>query len=222
MLSTMRKFFTGDFGLMTAVVLAVIAVNVGLNLWQRATINDLRDWQGGVLQSLAQAVDQRDGKGALLPVQAKDAAAHIAALGRLKVDTAAARDKARAADAENALSKERQAAEINRKAQNDYSARIEQARADAAAIRAAAAADADRLRQTGGEAGSDSGGGGTAPVPGLSAARFGVDEASGANRLPASACDPMTIDERLTATEQAIQLDELITVIEQQAEVHNP
>ena len=221
MLSTIRKLFTGEFGLMTAAVLAVIAVNVGLNFWQRATINDLRDWQDGVLQSLAQAADQRDGKGALLPVRAQDAQMHIAALAHLKIDTAAAREKARADDAENALSKERQAADINRKAQNDYFARIEQARADAAAIRAAAAADADSLRQTGSETGCDSGGIGTAPLPGLSGARSGVDEASGTNGLPAFACDPMNIDERLTATEQAIQLDELITAIEKLAEVHN-
>ena len=53
-------------------------------------------------------------------------------------------------------------------------------------------------------------------MPGLSAAAGGPAQASGEDRLPASAEE---LDWRLTATEQAIQLDELIKWIKAQAKV---
>jgi hypothetical protein len=48
-------------------------------------------------------------------------------------------------------------------------------------------------------------------VPGLSAAARGADEAAGQDRLPRS--------DELTATEQAIQLDELIKWVRSQAAI---
>lgn len=224
MLSFLRKMFTGEMGLVSAITLAVIVANVGVNIWQRSTINSLEDWRAGVLEELAQAVDQRGKSGDLLPVKAKDARAHIAALGRFRADTRAAQAQARADDAEHILSVTRQDAAITRKAGEDYDARIAQARADADALRARLADADERLRNAARAAGNGEGGGRAPPVSGLSAARPEADEAAGANGLPAPACDPliagsMTIGERQLATEQAIQLDELITSIENFAKV---
>lgn len=222
MLSLFRKLFTGEMGIVSALTLAVIVANVGLNIWQRWTINDLREWQSGVLEEVAQAVDQRGRNGALLSVSIKDARTHIAALGRFRTDTIAARSKARADDAEHTLTVERQDAAINRKAGDDYDARIAQARADADALRARLAVANQRLRDAARPSGDGERGGGNAPVPGLSDARPAPDEAAGTDRLPEAVAAPMTsmsIDERELATRQAIQLDELITAIENFAEV---
>ncbi len=208
MLSLLRKLTAADIG--RVIVAVLIVANACFCLFQRETINDLRRWQASIVTATAQAVDQRDSKGALLPVRAKDVAAHIATLGRLKIDLAAAREKARADDAAHALASERQASSINRKGQDDYLDRVNQARATAAALRAA---DAGGVQQAGGATSADPGGSRSAPVSGLSVARPAADEAAGANGLPLT-CEPMTIDERLLATEQAIQLDELIGVIE--------
>jgi hypothetical protein len=111
----------------------------------------------------------------------------------------AAAERARAADQANA---DRVAAEqraINERTANDYEARL-----------AAARAAAERLRLQS-QTAADSGDGGRAPVPGLSAAALSAPRAAGQDRLPQS--------DRLTATEQAIQLDELIEWVRAQAGV---
>lgn len=217
MLSMLRKLFTGEMGVVSSLVMIVILANIGVNIWQRGTIRDLRDWQTGVLEELARAVDQRDGKGRLLPVRAQDARAHIAHLGRFRIDVRTAQDQARADDAEHALASERAAATINRKAADDHLSQLADIRAEADRLRAALAAypaaDAGRLRPDG-PAGNGHGGGGGPSMPGLAPARSGADAAPGAQGLPASACTPMSIDERQLATEQATQLDNLIGAIE--------
>lgn len=86
---------------------------------------------------------------------------------------------------------------------------------------AGARADAERLRvereraRAGAGAGSSSGG---EPVSGISDASAGSDGTTTDHRLPAADVD---IEWRLVATEQAIQLDELISWIEAQG-VINP
>ena len=112
----------------------------------------------------------------------------------------AAADAARAADRANA---ERVAAEqraVNQRTQNDLEARL-----------AAARAAAHRLRIEPQAAAAHSGRGGGAPVPRLSAAAGRPAEASGEDGFPDSG--------RLTATEQAIQLDELIKWVRAQSRV---
>jgi hypothetical protein len=109
----------------------------------------------------------------------------------------AAAEAARAADRANA---ERVAAAqhaINERISHDFEARL-----------AAARISADRLRREG-NAPAHPGGGGNPPVPGLSAAPGGPAQAAGENGLP----------DRLVATEQAIQLDELIKWVKAQAQV---
>ena len=111
----------------------------------------------------------------------------------------AAADQARAADKANA---DRVAAEqtaINQRSANDFETRL-----------AAARADAERLRVES-QAAADSGARGNAPVPGISATARGAPQAAGQDRLPQS--------DALTATEQAIQLDELIKWVRAQAAV---
>ena len=111
----------------------------------------------------------------------------------------AAAETARAADRANA---ERVAAEqrvINERTQNDFESRLAAARTRAEQLRLAAQAAADPRR------------GGATPVPGLPAAAGRAPEAADQGRLPAS--------DGLTATEQAIQLDELIKWVRAQANV---
>ncbi|HET9460193.1 MAG TPA: hypothetical protein VFO51_09460 [Sphingomicrobium sp.] len=119
-------------------------------------------------------------------------AAHAATVASYR----AAAERARQADAANAARVKASQAAINERTANDYETRI-----------AAARASAGRLRRQAG-AGGDSGGGGTAPVPGLSVAAEGVAQGAGQDRLPPA--------EALIATEQAIQLDELIKWVRRQ------
>lgn len=218
MLATLRRLFTGEAGLVSSLVMIVIVANVGLNIWQRNTIADLKDWRAGVLEEIAQAVDQRNDKGQLLPVKAADARAHIASLGRFRTDVIAARLKAQADDSRAVLDAERENSTLTRKDADDYLSQIAAIRAEADRLRAnlAAARAAGGVRSTDRAAGTDSGGRGDAPVPGLSAARSGADAATEAAGLSPSgdACTPMSIDERQDATEQAHQLDRLISSIE--------
>ena len=112
--------------------------------------------------------------------------------------TAAA--QAQLADKANA---ERVAADqrsINERTQNEYEARLAAARSLAQRLRGKAAADAADPRP-----------GGSSPVPGLSAAASGPAQATDEDGLPQS--------DALTATEQAIQLDELIKWVKQQAAI---
>jgi hypothetical protein len=123
-----------------------------------------------------------------------------AALAGTVADYRAAARQAEAADKANA---ERVAAAqrtINERTEHDFEARL-----------AAARTLAQRLRGQDAAAAADPGSGPGAPVPGLSAAAGGPDEAAGQDRLPRS--------DELTATEQAIQLDELIKWVRSQAAI---
>lgn len=123
-------------------------------------------------------------------------AAHAATVANYS----AAADQARKQDAENLARVQSEQAQINERTANDFETRI-----------AAARADAERLRRQAATAPSDSGAGGTASMPRLPAAAGSAAEGAGENRLPQS--------DALTATEQAIQLDELIKWVRRQHEV---
>jgi hypothetical protein len=113
-----------------------------------------------------------------------------------------AAEQALAADKANAERVAGEQAAINERIAHDYETRI-----------AAARTAAERLRA--GTAAAHPGGRPGAPVPGLSAATGGAAQAAGEGRLPA----PLSGPDALTATEQAIQLDELIKWVEGQHEV---
>jgi hypothetical protein len=112
----------------------------------------------------------------------------------------AAADQARADDQANAKRVAAEQASINQRTANDYETRL-------AAVRA----DAQRLREQAASAAADPGAGGNASMPGLPAAAGGAAQAAGQDRL--------SLDERELATEQAIQLDELIKWLRAQAAV---
>ena len=121
-----------------------------------------------------------------------------AALAGTVANYRAAADAARAADTAAA---ERVAAEqrsINERTENDLEARL-----------AAARSLAQRLRLEAARAPADPGSRGNPPVPGLSAPPGQPPQAAGQDRLP----------DALTATEQAIQLDELIKWVRKQSEI---
>jgi hypothetical protein len=123
-----------------------------------------------------------------------------AAFATTVADYRAAATQARAADESNA---ERVAVEqraINERTDHDYEARLAAARAAAQRLRLAAQTPADPRAR------------GDASVPGLPAAAGGSPQAADEDRLPRS--------DALVATEQAIQLDELIKWIREQAAVN--
>jgi hypothetical protein len=112
----------------------------------------------------------------------------------------AAADQARREDAANVARAEAEQAAISERTTNDFESRIASARALA-----------DRLRKQAAGAAADPGAGRAAPMPGLPAGAAAVAEAAGEDRLPQS--------DRLIATEQAIQLDELIKWVRRQAAI---
>ena len=108
----------------------------------------------------------------------------------------AAAAQARAADAANAARVKTDQIAINERTANEFEARI-----------AAARALDQRLRDHQAVA-ADPGAGRATPMPDLPASAAGPAQAAGQNRFPDS--------DRLTATEQAIQLDELIKWVQAQ------
>lgn len=114
-------------------------------------------------------------------------AAHAATVANYR----AAADEARRQDAANLARVEAGQAQINERTANDFETRIASARALA-----------DRLRKQAAAATANPGDGGAAPVPGIPVAAEGASQGAGENGLPDS--------DALIATEQAIQLDELI------------
>lgn len=112
-----------------------------------------------------------------------------------------AADQARAADQANVARVTADQAAITERTANEYQVRI-----------AAARAESQRLR-SGTQAAADSSARRNPPVPGLSATSGRVAQGAGEDEFPAG--------DTLTATEQAIQLDELIKWVRAQAAVDN-
>jgi hypothetical protein len=123
----------------------------------------------------------------------QEQAAHAATVANYR----AAAEQARLDDAANLARVGADQAAISERTANDFETRIASARAAAVRLREQAAAPA-----------ADPGAGGGAPMPGVPAAAGTVAQAAGEDRLPQS--------DRLLATEQAIQLDELIKWVRQQ------
>jgi hypothetical protein len=115
-----------------------------------------------------------------------------------------AADRARAEDEANVERVATEQRTISERTSHDYETRLADARARAAGA-------AQRLRGEATAAATDPRGGRTATVPALSAAAGGPPQAAGQDRLSS--------EDALTATEQAIQLDELIKWVKRQAAV---
>lgn len=105
--------------------------------------------------------------------------------------------KAEAEDKANADRVRAEQSKINQETSDAFETRL-----------AAARATAERMRHDA-QAAAYLGGGGTAPVPGVRSPAGGTSQAAGE--------DGFSLDDRLTATEQAIQLDELIKWVKRQA-----
>lgn len=128
-------------------------------------------------------------------------AAHLATVAGYR----AAAEAARKADATKADRIRREQARINERTADDFEKRISDARARAATL------DADRLQRPPTSATADPGGGRATAMPRLSPAPFATAQSPGQSGLPAA--------DALIATEQAIQLDELIEWVRRQAGV---
>ncbi len=127
--------------------------------------------------------------------------AEQAALAGTVANYRAAADAARDADRANLARVTGEQRSINERTANDYQARL-----------AAARSLAQRLRVRS-QAAAGPGAGGSASVPDVPAAAGSAAQGPGEDRLPRS--------DRLIATEQAIQLDELIKWVRRQAVVDN-
>ena len=123
-----------------------------------------------------------------------------AALARTVADYRAAAETARAADRAAADRVRAEQRGINERTVHDYQMRL-----------AAARDRARRLQLAAAPAATDPCDGRAAPVPGVSAAACGAVEAPGQDGLSSA--------DALIATEQAIQLDELIRWVERQARI---
>jgi hypothetical protein len=113
-----------------------------------------------------------------------------------------AAEAARAADKANLERVRSEQARINERTSNDLHQRL-----------AAARAHAEQLRRPAAAAAADPRSGRAAPVPAVPAAPRKPDEAAAQDRF--------SLADRLTATEQAIQLDELIKWVERQSAIHS-
>jgi hypothetical protein len=127
---------------------------------------------------------------------AGERAVHSANIANIR----AAAEQARRADAANAARVRADQAAINERSLDDYESRI-----------AAARAAAQRLRRGNETAAADHGDRRATAMPGLPAAARDLAQAADEDRLPES--------DALIATEQAIQLDELIKWVRRQAAV---
>ena len=112
-----------------------------------------------------------------------------------------AAEQARGADQANAARVGAQQRTITERTEHDFEARIAAVRADAQRVRV-------RPQTT-----ADPGVGRSAPMPGVPVAAGSATQAARKDGLPR--------EDRLTATEQAIQLDELIKWVRAQAKVDN-
>jgi hypothetical protein len=119
-------------------------------------------------------------------------------------------DTARAQDRANAARVTAQQQMINERTEDDYEKRL------AAARLAADHLAADRLRGNSAAGAADRGRGGAAPVPVLPIASGSTAQAAGDYGLPAAGPEG---NAALTATEQAIQLDELIKWVKRQSAI---
>ena len=153
----------------------------------------------GCLLLLALLVQDRNRWKAKTAHYAQLLAGERAAFSATVANYRAAADQARRADAANAARVKTEQAAINQRSKHDYQSRI-----------AAARAAGQRLRGQQ-SAAADPGGRPAAPVPGLPAAAGGAAQGAGDHRL--------SDQERLTATEQAIQLDALIDWVIAQSRV---
>jgi hypothetical protein len=122
-----------------------------------------------------------------------------AAFATTVANARAAADQARAADKANADRVAAAQNAINERTNDEFQTRL-----------AAARAELGRMRVDH-QAAADPGSRGDSPMPGLPASPAGTPQGAGQDRLPQG--------DRLTATEQAIQLDELIKWVRQQHSV---
>lgn len=125
--------------------------------------------------------------------------AEQAAFAKTVADYRAAAAAARAADRAAAERVRAEQAAVNKEREDAFEKRIAAARARAGQL------------QHDAQAAAHPGGGGASPVPGVPAAAGGTDQAAGEGGL--------SRPDALTATEQAIQLDELIKWVRRQATI---
>ena len=156
--------------------------------------------------ALALLINDRNRWKATASLRQQQVSAEKAAHSATAANYRAAAEQARNSDAANAARVRAEQAAISERTANDFDTRI-----------AAARARSGRLRSGDEAAAADPGSRGGAPVPRLSPAAQGTAQGAGEDGFPPP--DPMTVADRLIATEQAIQLDELIKWVKAQAAV---
>lgn len=172
--------------------------------WRLAAIVFVASWAWATFITVPQIESERD------RARLQTGAVRAAFAGTVANFRAASAAAQRAAEANVERVEAKQAA-ITQEVTNDYESRL-----------AAARSRADELRRAASRTTADPRGADAAGLSGSGAAASPADAAPADPRLP-SACPAdrvcLTLDEALIATEQAIQLDALISWVERQAAV---
>lgn len=188
--------------------LLIIVALVGVNIWNRNTIANLRDWQEAVLVAVSTAADVRTKDGKPATLRAKDAVAQIRIFGQFRDDVLGANATARLRQAARVQAVEAEAKSRNQENVDAYEAKL------AAARRVADQLRSDLMRASAATS-AYPGGHRKADMSALSNARRAPDAPASPDGLP----DPakwqpaMNLYERLLATEQALQLEALINSV---------
>lgn len=178
-------------------------------------ISGLKDWRGDVLFAIGDALDNLDKKGAVIPTHKSQAVSSIAVLGRFKDDVEKKIIKAKADDLENVVRVQVEARQITQETLNEFEQKIRAANARADQLRNTLA-DVGGMHHEGSVTADNIGGGGGAHLPCVPSDSITAAQEARDNRFSIDTRNAitLTIKEREIATEQAIQLDALITTIE--------
>jgi hypothetical protein len=210
-----RKLFNGPLiGKFALGQLLVILALVGVHIWNRNTIANLRGWQEDVMVALSTAADARDKRGKPATLKPKYAVMQIRIFGEFRADVLAASAKARSAQSAQIKRIEAKVNADNQEKFNAYDAKIRDARSLADRLRA-------DLMRAGTKPAANPIVGRAAGVPAIPDATRSPDAPASPDGLP----DPdkwqpaMNLDERLLATEQALQLEALINSVRSLASI---
>lgn len=199
---------------------AIKLVGLGLLLaalgWQTFHLERLRQWRDSVLTATANALPEGSCKKPPCKVSQKQVVGIIDVFGNSYREAIAAREKARADDAQNVIDTGRKVDTTNQEQIDVQKKRISELTAHYTSLLAT-----ERLRRGSSAAIGNSGGRGETGVPSIPASPSRTDGAPEADKLPAfcPAADGWELEDRYEASVYATNYDQLITAIEELAEI---
>lgn len=203
MINLFRRVAATITGKFAIVQLLVIIALLSSNAWNRHKIHQLKRWQDGVISALSVAADVRDKSGAPALLDRAQAIRQITIFGQFRNDVIRANIEAKLREAATIARVRRAVESSNKETLDDYQSKLAAARAVADHLRAC-------LMRNRASATADPGCPGQSKLPALPAATSRTDAPADPHRLPQPDRPDFTLDARLLATEQALQLDALI------------